>query len=246
MLHDIDAMSVIVAPLRAGGKIHGALTLATTRRSGRHFDTDDLALGEQLGRRAALAIQNARLILDAQAAEARYRGLFEGTKDGILVFDTTGICIDVNPALAEMLGADRQQIVGHPVALIASGGPWTGEAAEFLRQDGLWRGEFELRRQNGEIVPVESWFTRVQWPSGPVYVGVLRDTSERKRLERMHEEFISAVAHDLKNPLTTVRGQSQLLRRRIERGIRSIRPDWKPGWKGSTTRRRGCRGRSTS
>lgn len=218
MLHDIDAISVIVTPLRAGGKIHGALTLATTRRSGRHFDTDDLALGEQLGRRAALAIQNARLIRDAQAAEARYRGLFEGTKDGILVFDTTGTCIDVNPALAEMLGADRQQIVGRPVALIASGGPWTGEAAERLRQDGLWRGEFELRRQNGEMVPVESWFTRVQWPSGPVYVGVLRDTSERKRLERMHEEFISAVAHDLKNPLTTVRGQSQLLRRRIERG----------------------------
>ena len=218
MLRSIDAISVIVAPLRAGGKIHGALTLATTRRSGRHFDTDDLALGEQLGRRAALAIQNARLIRDAQAAEARYRGLFEGTKDGILVFDATGSCIDVNPALAEMLGADRQQIIGRAVALVTSGGPWSGEAAEVLRRDGLWRGEFELRRQNGETVPVESWFTRVQWPSGPVYVGVLRDTSERKRLERMHEEFISAVAHDLKNPLTTVRGQSQLLRRRLERG----------------------------
>lgn len=218
LLRDIGAISVIVAPLRAGGKIHGALTLVTTRYSGRRFDDDDLALGEQLGRRAALAIQNASLIRDAQAAEARYRGLFEGTKDGILVVDTTGTCIDVNPALAEMLGADRQQIVGHPVTLVASGVPWVGEAAERLRQDGLWRGEFELRRRNGESVPVESWFTRVQWPSGPVYVGVLRDTSERKRLERLHEEFISAVAHDLKNPLTTVRGQSQLLRRRLERG----------------------------
>ena len=218
MMRTIGALSVIVAPLYAGGAVHGALTLVTTQRSGRHFDSDDLALGEHLARRAAVAIQNARLVRDAQAAEARYRGLFEGTKDGILVFDTAGVCIDVNPALAEMVGADRQKIIGRAVSRVAIGGPWMGEAAERLRQDGLWHGDFELRATYGGVVPVESWFTRVQWPSGPVYVGVLRDTSERQRLERMHEEFISAVAHDLKNPLTTVRGQSQLLRRRLERG----------------------------
>jgi signal transduction histidine kinase len=51
-----------------------------------------------------------------------------------------------------------------------------------------------------------------------VYVGVLRDVSERKRFEQVQEEFLSALAHDLKNPLTTVRGQTQLLLRRLRRG----------------------------
>ena len=53
---------------------------------------------------------------------------------------------------------------------------------------------------------------------GPTYVGVVRDVSERRRFDRLQEEFVSALAHDLKNPLTTVRGQTQLLRRRLERG----------------------------
>jgi signal transduction histidine kinase len=68
------------------------------------------------------------------------------------------------------------------------------------------------------MVPVEAWITTISRAGGPVHVGVLRDISERKRFERVQEEFLSALAHDLKNPLTTVRGQIQLLHRRINRG----------------------------
>jgi signal transduction histidine kinase len=67
-------------------------------------------------------------------------------------------------------------------------------------------------------VPVESSITSVQFPTGSVYVGVMRDVSERRRFEQLQEEFLSALAHDLMNPLTTVRGQTQILRRRIARG----------------------------
>jgi signal transduction histidine kinase len=67
-------------------------------------------------------------------------------------------------------------------------------------------------------MPVESAITSVQLPTGPVFVGVLRDVSERRRFEQLQEEFLSALAHDLMNPLTSVRGQTQILRRRIARG----------------------------
>jgi PAS domain S-box-containing protein len=218
LLRALDVASVIVVPLRAGGQIHGAMTLLTTAVSNRHFDRDDLALAEQLGRRAAVAIQNARLYRDAQAAEDRYRGLFEGTKDGIIVVDPQGVCVDVNPALGEMTGYSRPELVGRDVALVAQGSPWSGDQGDQLRRQGQWRGEFALRAKNSSLMPVESWITRVRLPTGPVYVGVLRDVSERKRFEQLQEEFLSALAHDLKNPLTAVRGQTQLLRRRLERG----------------------------
>ena len=48
LLQAVGVLSAIVVPLRSGGRIHGAMTLATTDVSGRRFDDDDLALAEQL------------------------------------------------------------------------------------------------------------------------------------------------------------------------------------------------------
>ena len=218
LLRPFGVISVVVVPLRAGGQIHGTMTLATTKGSGRRLGRDDLALSEQLARRSAVAIQNARLYRDAQTAEERYRGLFEEAKDGILVFSPDGICLDANPALAEMTGFAREELIGSPATLVAHGGPWSGAERDQLRREGQWRGESALRRRDGSLVSVESSVTAVQIPMGPAYVGVLRDVSERKRFDQAQEEFLSALAHDLKNPLTTVRGQTQLLLRQLGRG----------------------------
>ncbi|HEU0115724.1 MAG TPA: HAMP domain-containing sensor histidine kinase [Thermomicrobiales bacterium] len=42
--------------------------------------------------------------------------------------------------------------------------------------------------------------------------------TERRALERGQEAFVAAAAHDLKNPLAAIRGQAQLLRRRLRKG----------------------------
>lgn len=213
-----EPISLICTPLHVGGEVHGAMTLMTTAESGRAFSQDDLSLVEQLGHRAAVAIQNARLYREAQLAEDRYRGLFEGTKDAMLVVDPEGICLDANPALVAMVGHGREEFIGYPAARFVADGPWHGEAWEHLQREGQWQGDFELRRDDGALFTIESWFTRVTLPMGGAYAGVLRDVSERRRFERMQEEFLSSLAHDLKNPLTALRGQTQLMLRRLRRG----------------------------
>jgi len=60
LLRDLGVTSAIVVPLTARGRTLGAMTLATDR-SRRSFDADDLALAEELARRCALAVDNARL-----------------------------------------------------------------------------------------------------------------------------------------------------------------------------------------
>ena len=59
--------SVMVVPLSARGRVLGAVTFASTR-PGRRYDADDLALAEDLAGRAAIAIDNARLVAQARAA----------------------------------------------------------------------------------------------------------------------------------------------------------------------------------
>jgi PAS domain S-box-containing protein len=66
-LRKLDPRSLICVPLLASGRILGAVTFVSTV-SGRRFDTDDLAIAEELARRAGLAVENARLFREAQAA----------------------------------------------------------------------------------------------------------------------------------------------------------------------------------
>jgi PAS domain S-box-containing protein len=75
----LGVRSSIVAPLAGGGRVFGALTLATTA-SGRRFSEQDLAIAEDLARRAALAIENARLYgAEHDIAQALQQSLLPGT-----------------------------------------------------------------------------------------------------------------------------------------------------------------------
>jgi PAS domain S-box-containing protein len=63
----LDLRSLVIVPLKTRDRTLGAMTLCTVQ-SGRRYDEHDLALAEEIGRRAGLAIENARLYRDAQRA----------------------------------------------------------------------------------------------------------------------------------------------------------------------------------
>jgi PAS domain S-box-containing protein len=67
LVRQLAIRSYMVVPLVARGTVVGALSL-TTAASGRRFEPDDLALAEELARRAGLAVENARLYREAQEA----------------------------------------------------------------------------------------------------------------------------------------------------------------------------------
>lgn len=69
-LHEVAPVSAIIVPLGAHGSIRGALSLFTSDPS-RRFDDEDLALAQELGGRAGLALENARLYRELQAADRR-------------------------------------------------------------------------------------------------------------------------------------------------------------------------------
>jgi PAS domain S-box-containing protein len=67
ILRALALRSLIIVPMAARGRMLGALTFATTE-SGRRYDEEDLVLAQDLARRAAIAVDNARLYKEAQDA----------------------------------------------------------------------------------------------------------------------------------------------------------------------------------
>ena len=67
---ELGTANVVVAPMRARGRVIGALTLAQTTASGRRFDAQDLDLARTVAARAALAVDNS-LLLEAETEQRR-------------------------------------------------------------------------------------------------------------------------------------------------------------------------------
>jgi PAS domain S-box-containing protein len=184
------------------------------------FSATSEELVSGLAAHAAVAIDNARLFRDAQSAEQRYRGVFEGVADTILVADEERRYRDANSAASALLGYSRDELLNLRVEDVVANEPdWTqAEYAQYL-EDGRWHGELELRRKDGSLVPVEATATVVDLPDGPVNISAIRDVSERRAIQQQQQEFLEAVSHDLKNPLASIRVQAQLLSRRARTGV---------------------------
>jgi PAS domain S-box-containing protein len=67
LIRSMNPKSLVTVPLVASGKIVGAMTLVSSRDD-RRYTMEDVTLAEDLGRRAALAVENARLFDEAQLA----------------------------------------------------------------------------------------------------------------------------------------------------------------------------------
>jgi PAS domain S-box-containing protein len=184
----------MVLPLVARGRPLGAMTLvlSDTRR---RYRTGDLTLAVELARRAALAIDNARLLAEAQAAEARFRSLFEGVADAILVMDASGHVREVNAATLELLGYARDDVIGRHWRDFVGDERWTEGDEPWTESIPEWRGEVAVRRKDGTNVPVECRTTAVELASGKAYLSVLRDVSERRQAQIDRQRLAAIVKY---------------------------------------------------
>ncbi|HYI14987.1 MAG TPA: ATP-binding protein, partial [Thermomicrobiales bacterium] len=135
----------------------------------------------------------------------------------ILLANNDSRYIDVNPAAERMLGYSRSELLDMHVAdIVAYQRTWTDAEWERFQRDGVWTGEVELRHKDGHHLPVEARASRVGLPDGVVFASVMRDISDRRRIEKMQREFTTLITHELKAPLTSLKGFAQLLQRRRE------------------------------
>ncbi len=211
----LGTTSVIVMPMEARGRVLGAIIYARTRQA--PYTRQDLEPAAVLTRRAALAIDNARLFHTAQASEARYRSLFEGSEDAIVLLGPDGHYLDISPATEKLLGYSREEMLQKRAGdLLHQRELWLENAQPIFEREGTWRGEVELRHKDGHLVPIESRMSRIELPDGVVTFAAWRDITERRAVERLQQEFIVMVTHDLKTPLTSIKGLAQLMLRRQE------------------------------
>ncbi|MGI8550052.1 MAG: ATP-binding protein [Dehalococcoidia bacterium] len=239
----LGARSYMVVPLLARGRTFGALTFAA-RESARQYGPADLALAEELGRRAALAVDNARLYDEAQRALiARDRALSEAEAErdrlqqvvgvlpeGILIVDLEGRFVVCNPAAQDILGLNRigqhlpdSDALSSGVRSLAGSRYPAGRLPlrRALREGEIVRGEQLVIRNaiDGRDLPILVNSAPLRNAVGSIVgaVGVFQDITTIKEFERTRDDFLASVSHELRTPLTSIKGFAQTLARRVAR-----------------------------
>jgi PAS domain S-box-containing protein len=194
LLRRLGTTSRMIVPLRARDQTYGVISFSLTRPE-RRYAPADLALAEELARRAALAIDNARRYQALSLSEQRYRSFVQQATDVIAVVGPDGLLQYVSPSVESVLGFPPESLVGVRTSTLVHPDDrdkvW--EVARNVVQKPRINRKVEVRLRHAD----DSWRTLelsvTNLFSDPAIQGVvinLHDVTERQRSEE-DERFLA-------------------------------------------------------
>lgn len=155
----------------------------------------------------------------AELERERLAAIVENSRDAVMGIDMDGVITDWNPAATKLFGYTAKEVVGHDIEMLVP--PDQLHVRSMLLErlsvhEVTEPAETSWRRKDGTFVEVEIRPSPVL-NSAQQVIGaavIAHDATERKRLERAQEDFLAMASHDLRSPLTVVRGRAQLMQRR--------------------------------
>lgn len=155
----------------------------------------------------------------AETERDRLADIVEDSNDAIIRCNPDGQIVDVNHAALDLYGYTRDEIIGKNIMDTAPPERRDEFADKYaLLQCGEHVPPWETvrYRKDGSELEVEIRMSPVRNVRGEIdgCSGIIRDVTERKRLEQAQEDFLAMASHDLKSPVTVLLGRAQLMRRR--------------------------------
>jgi PAS domain S-box-containing protein len=177
---------------------------------------------------AIWAVVLTRTLKDLRRSETLTLEITQAALDCIVSMDAEGRIIEFNPAAEKTFGYARSEVIGKEMAaLIIPPSLQDRHRAGMKRYFATGAGpilgqriEISAMRADGTEFPIELTVTRIKLEGRPVFTGFMRDITERKRIEqqrleaiRARDELVAIVSHELKNPLTAIATNIELIRR---------------------------------
>ncbi len=186
------------------------------------FNSDDHTVLSAFANQAAIAVTNARLFQSLIREKQHLAAIVEQSIDGVMILDSRWRITAFNRAMEILTGWERSEASGRPCAEVVGIHTTNG--------DNLCRIDCPLQRAHvGNIAQAEGWITArdgrrryiqntdtIQRDAQGVMLGAIanvRDITQKKIESEMQNTFISVISHELKTPVSIIRGYAEILSR---------------------------------
>ena len=219
----------------------GLVTFETTRKrkdgSLVHAVVTNKTIYDEQGRAELMVttqkdVTHLKVLRDAKLVESKFRDLLESTPDAIVMANETGRIVLANSQGEALFGYERGELLGQAVELLLPSryrGSHVSHRSAYAAQPrtrSMGAGlELYGRRKDGTEFPVEISLSPLRTDEGMLVMSAIRDTTERKRIERTLQEknteleranqakdrFLASMSHELRTPLNGIIGFAEFL-----------------------------------
>ena len=225
MLDDGGARAALLIPLVDGDEALGVLAM-------HYADVDrlrqvDPELARAVGRQCGHAVHLRNVVIELEASRRRLLTTLDQLPQSVVILDELdGHIVAMNRESQALWGPSEERLGQHAsdIAMLdEEGRAIPMDRHPFLRPLKTRRTEFGVplitRDSAGNLVDMLANISPVIGRSGELRgaVAVLQRREHFKPIDQAKDEFISVVAHEIRNPLTSLRGNLQLLERRLKR-----------------------------
>ncbi len=201
-----DALGAVIAlPLIAQGVTYGVLWIGYDQP--RQFESGELTFLTIVAGQTAVAIANAYAFESARRGREQLAAILSSSADPVLVVDEQESVVLLNPAAERALGVSAHDTIGKPVGDVINAEP----LVELLKGQADRTESVEWQNENGNTFAPMISDVRNDNGERTGRVLVLRDITRYKNLQESQLVFVSTVSHDLRSPLTFMRGYADML-----------------------------------
>jgi PAS domain S-box-containing protein len=231
--HTLTDLITLVLPMLAGSKLMGVLSVSAIQQR-RPFTRGQVQALRVLTNLAATALEHVTLDTQVRQSEERFRSITESAMDAIISTDANGHILSWNSGAQRLFGYECDEMVGQPLTRLMPA-RYRGPCLDGLRQvvttgqQRLMGKTLEVHglTREGDELPVELSLSSWQTGDSTFFGAIIRDISERKRLETQLRQaqkmqaigtLTGGIAHDFNNILSAILGYAELALDEVEQG----------------------------
>ncbi|QEY18677.1 PAS domain S-box protein [Cellvibrio sp. KY-GH-1] len=154
-----------------------------------------------------------------EASTQHTQTILNDIADGIITIDKRGVIQSFNHAAETIFGYRARQIIGKNISELMPE-PFRSQHDDYIRNHlktgkknilGIGREVIGLRR-NGQQFPMDLMVSRVFQNGEPIFIGIVRDITDKKQADNLRNQFISSASKEILGPLNLISEALQRLK----------------------------------